>query len=88
MTLLNWLGIAGFLTLFATFTLLQNIIVMGIGPIIDAYTSELADNCTTICTAIDTEDGNVLRRTAHKLKGSGRNMGAILLGDITAKFEK
>lgn len=60
----------------------------GIGAIIDMYTSELPAQLEAICMAIDEGDSGSICSSAHRLKGTSRNIGVMILGKICADLEK
>ena len=61
---------------------------IGIGAIIDSYTGGLPDQLENLCAAIDKQDAGAVRSIAHRLKGSSRNMGAEVLGNVVFELEK
>ncbi len=60
----------------------------GIGMIIDTYLHELPGQIDAIRQAIDSADGDALRRCGHRLKGASRSVAATPLGEICFQLEQ
>ncbi|MBF0281670.1 MAG: response regulator [Zetaproteobacteria bacterium] len=60
----------------------------GVGPILDIFAAQLPEKKGSIQEAMATENWFEVAENAHALKGSGRSMGALILGDLAATVER
>jgi len=59
----------------------------GIGAIIDMYVSELPAQIENISQSMQEKDSELLKSSAHRLKGTSRNIGALALAEMCAELE-
>lgn len=67
---------------------LQAILEDALLEIVQAFLDGLDDEVQAIAQACGDADANGLRRSAHSLKGSAANMGAIGLAQLSGQIEK
>jgi two-component system, sensor histidine kinase and response regulator len=58
-----------------------------VGEFIDLYVSDGCELLARICQSLAPKDDDLLRRHAHTLKGSSRNMGADTVAEIAGEIE-
>ena len=58
-----------------------------LAALIRGFVDRSADGVAEVGTAVDSGDGDAVRRAGHKLKGSSQTLGAALLGAVAAKVE-
>ncbi|MDX8390030.1 MAG: response regulator [Mariprofundaceae bacterium] len=59
----------------------------GLGMMLDTFVAELPKQVEAIEMAVSGEEADDLRKNAHRLKGSGRSVATINLGEICAELE-
>jgi len=64
--------------------------IMGddIGMLYETFLSDSENKLVELKDAIELSDGDLIRRTAHSLKGSSRNIGAVDLAANAESLEK
>ncbi len=60
----------------------------GIGMIIDTFVQQWEPEWQAMQTAMTEQDGDALRRCAHKMKGGSRSLSAMRMGDVCEELER
>ena len=66
---------------------LQDELDCDLQPILEAFLGKLASRIAAIHEAVAKNDPELLGRAAHTLKGTGRQLGVMLLADLMEQLE-
>lgn len=71
-----------------TITMLRDVMEDGFEPLMQSYVDDSQHRIIELHTALESQDGEQVRRLAHSLKGSSGNVGALHVAELCLKLEE